>query len=447
MFNFDPPRLADHSASFRDVLAYIPPRGDDDVRLVAAGLKTWGELYEPLFLDWAKSFGRYKAKQLWAKTKADPDALEEVALRHLQALEHRKRFQPLTAAELALRPAPEYRIKGVLPAQGLAVIYGASASGKSFLATAFAAAIAEGEPIFDCITSPAPVLYVGLEGEAGYRGRALAWQRHNGRQMSDGVRFLLQPFRLSEATDVADLAQLCPPGCAIFVDTLNRAAPAIDENSSKDMGVVIDRAKQLQAATGGVVVLIAHTGKDPTKGLRGHSSLFAAIDAAILVSREGDARRWKVDKAKDGKDGIEFGFRLHIVKLGIDVDGDPVSSCVVVPDPTAVGQEAKPLSGNRQLAHAMLHKTAPDHGVLAADGSFKGVPVEAWRAAFYEASTADNDAAKRKAFGRARADLIEMGMIAVEDEHYRFDGANAEITNQLIASNLAGQRHNTGTLA
>jgi hypothetical protein len=113
----------------------------------------------------------------------------------------------------------------------------------------------------------------------------------------------------------------------------------------------------------------------------------------------------------------------------------------------AVGQEAKPLSGNRQLAHAMLHKAAPDYGVLAADGSFKGVPIEAWRAAFYDASTADNEAAKRKAFGRARADLIEMGMIAVEDEHYRFDGANAALTNQLIASNLAGQRDNRGTLA
>lgn len=210
------------------------------------------------------------------------------------------------------------------------------------------------------------------------------------------------------------------------------------------MGIVIDRAKQLQLATGGLVVLISHTGKDASKGLRGHSSLFAAIDAAILVSREGDARRWKVDKAKDGKDGIEFGFRLHVVGLGIDEDGDPVESCVVVPDPTAVGREAKPLTGNRQLAHATLHEAAPLHGVLAVDGGFRGVPIEAWRAAFYSKSPADNEEAKRKAFGRARADLIEMGLIALEDEHYRFHGPNGDATNEVIASNLRDKRTKAG---
>jgi hypothetical protein len=443
---FFEPEQTDSDAHFRDILAYIRPNTPDDVRLVAAFLKTWHSQFELLFLEWAKPFGRYKAKLIWTKTKADPDALEEVALRHLQAKEHRKRFQPLTAAELMVRPAPDYRIKGVLPAQGLAVIYGASASGKSFLATAFAASIADGEPIFDCQTLRTPVLYVGLEGEAGYRGRVAAWQRHNGRQMSDDIRFLLQPFRLTEASDVADLADLCPRGCAIFVDTLNRAAPALDENSSKDMGVVIDRAKQLQAATDGLIVLIAHTGKDPTKGLRGHSSLFAAIDAAILVTRDGEARRWKIDKAKDGKDGAEFGFRLHVVELGTDADGDTVTSCVVVSDPTAVGREAKPLNGNRQLAFTTLHEAAASNGRLAADGTFKGVPIEAWRAAFYSRSTADNEVAKRKAFGRARTDLIELHMIAVEDEHYRFAGPNAEVTNALVASNLAGQRDIGGTL-
>jgi hypothetical protein len=265
--------------------------------------------------------------------------------------------------------------------------------------------------------------------------------------MNDDVRFLLQPFNLTEANDVADLARLCPPGCVIIIDTLNRAAPGFDENSSKDMGIVIDRAKQLQAATGGLVVLIAHTGKDVTKGLRGHSSLFAAIDAAILVSRDGEARRWKVEKAKDGQDGIEFGFRLQIVELGTDEEGDPLTSCVVVPDRTAIGLEAKPLTGNRQLAFATLNEVANSNGVLAPDGTFKGVPIEAWRSAFYRRSTADNEDAKRKAFSRARSDLLEMHMIAAEDDHYRFDGPHAEVTNKLVASNLAGQRDSGGTLA
>jgi hypothetical protein len=432
---FDPPNAAEQIANMRASLAYLKPDTADDVRMVAAALKTSGALYEEAFLDWAKPFGRYKAKGLWAKARPDPDAIMEVAERQFEAANRRNRFDPLTAAQLGGATAPAYRIKGVFPAEGLAVIYGASASGKSFLATAAAAAIAAGTSFFDLRTMPAHVLYVMLEGEAGLKGRVHAWERQNG-PMSDRLAFVVQPFNLTDANDVADLAAMCPRPCVIFIDTLNRAAPGVDENSSKDMGIVIDRAKQLQVATGGLIVLIAHTGKDASKGLRGHSSLFAAIDAAILVTRDGESRRWKVDKAKDGKDGTEFGFRLRVVELGTDDDGDKIESCVVEPDEFASTGESKPLTGNRRLALATLHEAAPSHGVLAADGSLKGVPIDAWRTAFYNKSPADNEPAKRKAFGRARADLIEMRMIEVDGEHYRFSGPNAQVTNELVASNL-----------
>ena len=118
-------------------------------------------------------------------------------------------------------------------------------------------------------------------------------------------------------------------GAVVFVDTLNRAAPLADENSSRDMGAILEGAKELQRLTGGLVVLIHHTGKDATRGLRGHSSLFAAMDAAVEVSRDGDRREWKVSKAKDGADGEAHPFRLEVVQLAPDSDGEPVSSCVV----------------------------------------------------------------------------------------------------------------------
>lgn len=86
----------------------------------------------------------------------------------------------------------------------------------------------------------------------------------------------------------------------VMIDTLNRAAPDMDENSSRDMGMALEGCKQLQALTGGLVALVAHTGKDVTKGLRGHSSLFAALDAAIEVSRDDTQRQWKSGKVKDG---------------------------------------------------------------------------------------------------------------------------------------------------
>jgi hypothetical protein len=105
----------------------------------------------------------------------------------------------------------------------------------------------------------------------------------------------------------------------------------MDENDSKSMGEVIGAAKAIQAAAGGVVLLVHHTGKDSTKGMRGHSSLLAALDAAIEVTRTDDRREWKIAKSKDGEDGEAHPFRLDVVEIGEDEDdGEPVTSCIVM---------------------------------------------------------------------------------------------------------------------
>jgi len=87
----------------------------------------------------------------------------------------------------------------------------------------------------------------------------------------------------------------------LVIDTLTVAASGADENSSSDMGLIIEAAKALQAKLGGLVLLVHHSGKDQSKGLRGHSSLHAALDAAIEVIRNHDnRRRWRIAKvAKD----------------------------------------------------------------------------------------------------------------------------------------------------
>jgi putative DNA primase/helicase len=66
--------------------------------------------------------------------------------------------------------------------------------------------------------------------------------------------------------------------------------------------------------------------------LRGHSSLFAALDAAIEVSRTDARREWTIAKSKDDEDGDRNAFALRVIDLGANEDGEPVTSCVVVPD-------------------------------------------------------------------------------------------------------------------
>ena len=258
------------------------------------------------------------------------------------------RYKLLGSADLAALPPLVWRIRGVLPAVGLAAKYGPSGCGKSFLALDMAAAIAEGCRWFDCRVVAAPVVYAALEGEAGFKLRVQAWEAHKGRKLPADLHMVLQPFKLTEPQDVRDLAAVVPAAAVVFLDTLNRAAPTADENSSRDMGEILEAAKQLQTMTGGLVVLIHHTGKDATKGLRGHSSLVAALDAAIEVSRDGDRREWTVSKTKDGQDGDAHPFKLQVETLGIDEHGDPVTSCVVVADHAPQEIRAKLSGGSNQ---------------------------------------------------------------------------------------------------
>ena len=275
------------------------------------------------------------------------------------------RYKLLGADELRNLPPLAWRVRGVLPAVGLAALYGPSASGKSFLAFDMAASIAEGQHWFDCRVEAAPVVYAALEGEAGFKLRAQAWETSRGRALPDGLRMMLQPFKLTDGQDVLDLAAVVPAGAVVVLDTLNRAAPTADENRSRDRGEILGPAKTLQTLTGGLVVLVHHTGKNAAAGLRGHSSLFAAMDAAIEVSREGDRREWKVAKSKDGQDGTAHQFKLQVEALGTEPTGEAITSCVVVRDTAVEDVRAVklPQGGNQRVIldalRELLQKAGP----------------------------------------------------------------------------------------
>lgn len=290
------------------------------------------------------------------------DVLAELLERAREPAKPAPRYKLLGADELRDLPPLAWCVRGVLPAVGLAALYGPSASGKSFLAFDMAAAIAEGRRWFDCRVEAAPVVYAALEGEAGFKLRAQAWEASRGRALPNGLRMMLQPFKLTEPQDVIDLAAVVPAGAVVVLDTLNRAAPTADENSSRDMGEILEAAKTLQAACNGLVLLVHHTGKNAAAGLRGHSSLFAAMDAAIEVSREGDRREWKVAKSKDGMDGEAFPFKLQVETLGVEATGEAITSCVVMRDSAVedVKRVKLPQGGNQKIVLTALRTLFKD---------------------------------------------------------------------------------------
>ena len=264
------------------------------------------------------------------------------------------RYRVLTAHDVRTMPPLDWLVRGVVPRNGLACIFGASGAGKSFVALDLCAAVAAGTPWFGRVVTAALVVYAALEGGHGFRQREAAWETYHSRRLPERLRFVMQPIDLRNPNDVTELADaVIAAGCAgglLVIDTLNRAASGADENSSADMGSLIDAAKALQARLSGVVQLVHHSGKDSTKGLRGHSSLHAALDAVIEVVRNDNLREWRIAKAKDDDDSASHRFRLNVVDIGTDEDGEPITSCVVVEDDATTESRPKiPKGGNQRI--------------------------------------------------------------------------------------------------
>lgn len=259
-------------------------------------------------------------------------------------------FVLLGINDLAALPPTEHLIKGILPSTGLSAIYGPSGSGKTFLALDLMMAVACQSHWFGHKVKNAPVVYVGLEGKGGINNRIQAWRIKNPSLTPSNFKIILNNFDLMKEHDVDALGKSIINDKMhqglIVIDTLNQASPSADENSSQDMGAIIKHLKSLQEATGGLVLIVHHTGKNTAQGLRGHSSLKAALDANIEVTG-GDKKSWLLEKSKDGEDGKSFGFRLEVQELGVDSDGDSITSCTVQRDHNLICNKPEP-SGSQQ---------------------------------------------------------------------------------------------------
>ncbi|UIJ43781.1 AAA family ATPase [Sphingomonas cannabina] len=232
-------------------------------------------------------------------------------------------------------------IKNVVPAEAFVTIIGHPGCGKSFLALDIALHIASGRQWQDRKVKQGLVLYLAAEGQRGQQNRVEAWRRHN---EVDGLPFALIPVAINLRDAKADLPKLIAtieaavamaglPLAALVVDTLNRTFGGGDENGV-DMSAYVDNVGKIQSHFDCTALVVHHIPKNAeTISERGHGSLRGAIETSLLVQADAESgvRTLICKKQKDAEDGWKLQFRLKVVELGEDEDGDPVTSCVVVP--------------------------------------------------------------------------------------------------------------------
>lgn len=242
-----------------------------------------------------------------------------------------ERFRVVAAQDFATGKPMEWLVQELLPKAEMAVVYGESGSGKSFLVLDLCAAITRGILWRGLKARPGSVVYAAAEGASGLRGRLRAYAQAHGVPLSALPAVISDvPNFLAPDEIAASAKQILKWGRPdlIVVDTLSASTPGGNENSGEDMGLVVAHCKFLHRKTGALVLLVHHSGKDAAKGARGWSGLKAAADAELEVSRMGDIRTVRVSKMKDGEDGAQYCFKLKTVVIGITDDGEE-SSCVI----------------------------------------------------------------------------------------------------------------------
>jgi hypothetical protein len=232
---------------------------------------------------------------------------------------------------------------------------------------------------------------------------------------------------MHELKEIAKEAGM-PIGLVIF-DTYSRSTPGGKEDA-EDTSAAIGVSDRLRDELGAATGFVHHSGKDTGKGARGHSSLEAAADTVIYV--EGTVGGIvsgcvaEVEKVRDGTIGEQFPFRLDVVELGKDDDGDPVTTCVVVPTDAGVTKpKSPPLSGVARVALQALEEVLADRGSTMPETStiprgVKAARIEDWRARFvlrYGSDGERDGATVRQAFRRAKDSLLKVLAVGISDPY------------------------------
>lgn len=331
----------------------------------------------------------------------------------------------------------QYLIKNWLDRGTSSVVYGESNVGKTFFALDLALHVAarlpwHGLKVAGMCHQPSPgkVYYFALEGGTGIRNRICAM-----RQVRPDIfecvepddRFVLWPtsIDLHCATDgdaIATAVNECQePTALVVIDTLARAMGDGDENTARDMGQIIRNIDLIRDRTGAHVMVIHHSGKDARRGARGSGSLRGAVDTEIELTRSGGLIMATARKQRDMPADSVFAYTLRSVQIGIDEDGDPVTSAVV--EPAEAVSAVPKLSGRQKIAMQALEEALADHGAKMKRGMFpenrECVSLDQWREYCDRHSLTSGKApsSRRTAFHKVKVALQEKEIIRVLEDY------------------------------
>lgn len=331
------------------------------------------------------------------------------------------RIELLAFNEIKLNTERRYLVKGLVPRSGLCVVWGPPKCGKSFWVFDLAMHVALDKAYRGRRVQSGAVVYCAFEGAHGFRARIEAFRQKFLTENAQPVPFFIESVTLDLVRDHAALIRaikaelLNGNPTAIILDTLNRSLKG-SESNDEDMTAYIRAADAIREAFGCVVIIVHHCGVDGTRP-RGHTSLTGAVDAQLAVKRDGSGNfAVKVEWMKDGPEGDTIYSRLEALQVGTDEDGEPITSCVVMPVDSSLTisptKKSPRLPKAAQIALRALAEAVSKQGIVPPASNnipadVRVVTTEQWRQYAYRMgiSTSPEDRAKQQAFKRASEQL------------------------------------------
>ena len=332
------------------------------------------------------------------------------------------RYRLIPFRELKPATVSPYLIKGLIPRTGLVVVWGPPKCGKSFWTFDLSMHVALGWEYRGRRTSTGPVVYCAFEGGDGFKGRVEAFRREHSVTEAE---FYLVPSVMNLIADhqqlIASIRGQTANPSAVVLDTLNRSLVG-SESNDEDMAKYMKAADAIREAFGCVVIIVHHCGIDGTRP-RGHTSLTGAADAQLAVRRDGqDNIVVTVEFMKDGPEGAIIASNLRRVELGFDEDGDPITSCVIVPNDDAVPTRPKqklaaiPSAALKELIELAAAGVDPHPPSEHIPIGVTTVTFNRWRERLNVTRTINPEGNPREQFRRIYVTLKNVGAIGIWED-------------------------------
>lgn len=247
-------------------------------------------------------------------------------------------------------------VQGIFEAGAVGVLAGSPNAGKTFFGIHLGVHVAAGAAWFGAKVAQGPVIYVAAEapGSVKTRARLAARTKFEGKRLPFYV-VSASPALGSDNDHLADTGKLIATaqwvssteGAAVRMILIDTVASVLGDGEENADGMLrlAGSAKYLAALTDAAVILVHHPSKSDPAGLRGHSSLQAAVDAILSIETDENTgiRTATLVKSRDSAAGRQIFFTLEAVILPTrDYFGDERTSCVVIPKDVPESQRRRP---------------------------------------------------------------------------------------------------------